>query len=80
MVFVVGATAAAQVSLNAWNGPFYEAIAQKNTATFLHGFLVFAVIASGLLVLSNRQPAEIGGPALGRGSGASEKLNLPRGL
>ena len=29
-LFTVGATAAAQVSLNAWNGPFYEAIAQRN--------------------------------------------------
>ena len=34
-VFVVGATAAAQVGLNAWNRPFYEAIAQRNFSAFL---------------------------------------------
>jgi putative ATP-binding cassette transporter len=51
-VFVVGATAAAQVSLNAWNGPFYEAIAQKNVSAFLHELLVFAAVASGLLILN----------------------------
>jgi putative ATP-binding cassette transporter len=54
-VFAVAATAAAQVSLNAWNGPFYEAIAQKNVSTFLHELLVFATIASGLLVLNVAQ-------------------------
>ena len=54
-MFVVGATAAAQVSLNAWNGPFYEAIAQKNISAFLHKLLVFAAIASGLLVLNVAQ-------------------------
>ena len=48
----VGATAAAQVSLNAWNGPFYEAIAQRNFSAFLYELLVFAAIASGLLVLN----------------------------
>jgi vitamin B12/bleomycin/antimicrobial peptide transport system ATP-binding/permease protein len=50
--FVVGATAAAQVSLNAWNGPFYEAVAQRNVWAFLHELVVFAVLASGLLVLN----------------------------
>jgi putative ATP-binding cassette transporter len=54
-VFAVGATAAAQVRLNAWNGPFYEAIAQKNVSAFLHELLVFAAIASGLLVLNVAQ-------------------------
>src|SRR5262249_31033810 len=28
-VFVIGATAAAQVGLNAWNRPFYQAIAER---------------------------------------------------
>ena len=51
----VGATAAAQVSLNAWNGPFYEAIAQRNFSAFLYELLVFAAIASGLLVLNVAQ-------------------------
>ena len=54
-VVVVSATAAAQVSLNAWNGPFYEAIAQRNFSTFLHELLVFAAIASGLLVFNVAQ-------------------------
>ena len=54
-VVVVSATAAAQVSLNAWNGPFYEAIAQRNFSAFLHELLVFAAIASGLLVLNVAQ-------------------------
>jgi vitamin B12/bleomycin/antimicrobial peptide transport system ATP-binding/permease protein len=35
-LFAVGATAVAQVSLNAWNGPFYEAIAQRNFSAFLY--------------------------------------------
>ena len=55
IVFVVGAPAAAQVGLNAWNGPFYEAIAQKNVWAFLRELLVFAAIASGLLVLNVAQ-------------------------
>jgi vitamin B12/bleomycin/antimicrobial peptide transport system ATP-binding/permease protein len=54
-VFVVGATAAAQVGLNSWTGPFYEAIAQRNFWAFLHDLLVFAVLASGLLVLNVAQ-------------------------
>jgi vitamin B12/bleomycin/antimicrobial peptide transport system ATP-binding/permease protein len=53
--FVVGATAAAQVRLNGWNGPFYEAIAQRNFSAFLHNLLVFAAIANGLLVLNVAQ-------------------------
>jgi vitamin B12/bleomycin/antimicrobial peptide transport system ATP-binding/permease protein len=54
-VFAVGATAAAQVSLNAWNGPFYEAVAQRNFSAFLYELLVFAAIGSGLLVLNVAQ-------------------------
>jgi len=54
-LFAVGATAVAQVSLNAWNGPFYEAIAQRNFSAFLHELLVFAAIAGGLLVLNVAQ-------------------------
>ena len=54
-LFAVGATAMAQVSLNAWNGPFYEAIAQRNFSAFLYELLVFAAIAGGLLVLNVAQ-------------------------
>ena len=52
MVLVVGATAAAQVGLNAWNRPFYEAIANRNLPAFLYQLLVFLVIAGGLLTLN----------------------------
>jgi hypothetical protein len=47
-LFAVGATAVAQLSLNAWNGPFYEAIAQRNFSAFLYELLVFSAIAGGL--------------------------------
>jgi ABC-type uncharacterized transport system fused permease/ATPase subunit len=54
-VFVICATAGAQVALNAWNGPFYEAIAERNFATFLDQLLVFIVIAGSLLTLNVAQ-------------------------
>jgi vitamin B12/bleomycin/antimicrobial peptide transport system ATP-binding/permease protein len=54
-VFVICATAAAQVGLNAWNRPFYEAIAERNFPAFLDQLLVFTVIAGGLLVLNVAQ-------------------------
>ena len=54
-VFVICATAAAQVGLNAWNRPFYEAIAERNFPAFLDQLLVFAAIAGGLLVLNVAQ-------------------------
>jgi putative ATP-binding cassette transporter len=53
--FAVGATAVAQVRLNAWNSPFYEAIAQRNFSAFFYELLVFATIAGGLLVLNVAQ-------------------------
>src|SRR5208282_3506717 len=52
---VVCATAAAQVGLNAWNRPFYEAISARTFLGFLHQLLVFAAIAGGLLVLNVAQ-------------------------
>jgi putative ATP-binding cassette transporter len=54
-VFVICATAAAQVGLNAWNQPFYEAIAERNFPAFLDQLLVFTVIAGCLLVLNVAQ-------------------------
>jgi putative ATP-binding cassette transporter len=54
-ILVVCATAAAQVGLNAWNGPFYEAIAARNPLAFLRQLLVFAAIAGALLVLNVAQ-------------------------
>ena len=55
IVFVVCATAAAQVRLNAWNQPFYEAVARRDFSAFLYELLVFAAIACGLLVLNVAQ-------------------------
>ena len=52
---IVCATAAAQVGLNAWNRPFYEAISARNFLAFLYQLLVFAAIAGGLLVLNVTQ-------------------------
>jgi vitamin B12/bleomycin/antimicrobial peptide transport system ATP-binding/permease protein len=54
-VFVICATAAAQVGLNAWNQPFYEAIAERNFQAFLDQLLIFTVIAGCLLVLNVAQ-------------------------
>jgi vitamin B12/bleomycin/antimicrobial peptide transport system ATP-binding/permease protein len=55
IVPVICATAAAQVGLNAWNRPFYEAIAERNFRAFVDQLLVFTVIAGGLLVLNVAQ-------------------------
>ena len=52
---VVGATALGQVRLNAWNKPFYDAVAQKDVASFLIQLLTFAVIVSVLLLLNVSQ-------------------------
>jgi vitamin B12/bleomycin/antimicrobial peptide transport system ATP-binding/permease protein len=55
MVLVICATAAAQVGLNAWNRPFYEAIAERKFPAFLEQLLVFTPIAGCLLVLNVAQ-------------------------
>jgi vitamin B12/bleomycin/antimicrobial peptide transport system ATP-binding/permease protein len=55
IVFVTCATAAAQVGLNAWNRPFYEAIVARSVPAFLDQLLVFAIIAGCLLVLNVAQ-------------------------
>ncbi|RVB63556.1 ABC transporter ATP-binding protein/permease, partial [Mesorhizobium sp. M7A.F.Ca.CA.002.04.1.1] len=49
---VIIATSIGQVLLNRWNQPFYDALARRNMAAFLHQLLVFAAIAGGLLVLN----------------------------
>jgi putative ATP-binding cassette transporter len=54
-VVVVGATAYGQVRLNAWNKPFYDALAHKDFEAFLTQLLVFGVIAAGLLSLNVAQ-------------------------
>src|ERR1700722_4323444 len=55
IVVVVGATAYGQIKLNAWNKPFYDALARKDLHAFLVQLLVFAVIAAGLLALNVAQ-------------------------
>ena len=51
-VAVIGATAFGQVKLNAWNQPFYDALAHKDLREFLGQLIVFCAIAGGLLVLN----------------------------
>jgi vitamin B12/bleomycin/antimicrobial peptide transport system ATP-binding/permease protein len=55
LVVVIGATAFGQIRLNAWNQPFYDALARKDVAAFVDQLVVFALIASGLLALNVAQ-------------------------
>ena len=52
LVLVVAATAYGQIRLNAWNRPFYDALAGKDMPVFFHQISVFAVLAGLLLVLN----------------------------
>jgi len=55
IVVVVALTAAAQIRLNAWNQPFYDALAQKSLLGFFHQLIVFVFIAGVLLALNVAQ-------------------------
>jgi vitamin B12/bleomycin/antimicrobial peptide transport system ATP-binding/permease protein len=55
LVAVVGATAFGQIRLNAWNQPFYDALFRKDLPALGYQLLVFAGIASFLLVLNVAQ-------------------------
>ena len=55
LVVVISATAFSQIRLNAWNQPFYDALARKDISAFLHQLVVFGVIASALLCLNVAQ-------------------------
>jgi putative ATP-binding cassette transporter len=55
LVAVVGATAFAQVRLNAWNEPFYDSLAHKNFPEFVEQLIVFAELAGILLALNVAQ-------------------------
>jgi putative ATP-binding cassette transporter len=48
---IIVANAIAQVELNAWSRPFYDALERKNFSEFTAQLLVFALIAGILLVL-----------------------------
>ena len=55
LVAVVGATAYAQVRLNAWNGPFYDSLGAQERPEFLQQLIVFAELAGLLLALNVAQ-------------------------
>src|SRR5215204_665653 len=55
LAVVIGGTAYAQVWLNAWNEPFYNALAARNLSTFMTQLGVFAIIAGILLLLNVAQ-------------------------
>ena len=55
LVVVTAATAYAQIRLNAWNRPFYDALTHKDMAGFVRQLGVFAVLAGVLLVLNVAQ-------------------------
>ncbi|MBV8574281.1 MAG: ABC transporter ATP-binding protein/permease, partial [Acetobacteraceae bacterium] len=52
ILIIILATAYAQIRLNRWNKPFYDALSRRDFSDFLHQLGVFAVIASALLVLN----------------------------
>lgn len=52
---VISATAIGQIWLNAWNKPFYDAIARRDLDAFLHQLVIFAVIVAVLLALNVSQ-------------------------
>ncbi|WP_152047375.1 ABC transporter ATP-binding protein/permease [Aureimonas psammosilenae] len=55
LVAVVGLAAYAQIWLNAWNRPFYDALARKDFGEFVRQLGVFAGLASVLLALNVAQ-------------------------
>ena len=55
LVVVIGSTAYGQITLNAWNRPFYDAIGRRDLHGFLVQLMVFGVIAGLLLVLNVAQ-------------------------
>src|SRR5262249_36345504 len=52
---VVSLTAYAQIELNDWNKPFYDALSLKDFAGFLYQLLIFAKLAGALLALNVAQ-------------------------
>jgi putative ATP-binding cassette transporter len=52
LVVVIGATAAAQLRLNAWNEPFFDALRNRDLAVFGRQLAVFVVVA-GILIFLN---------------------------
>lgn len=52
---IVAATAYGQIQLNAWNQPFYDALARKDLADVFEQLKIFVGLASGLLILNVSQ-------------------------
>jgi putative ATP-binding cassette transporter len=52
IVVVIAFTAYAQLALNEWNKPFYDAISRRDVRDFIWQLVVFAVIAGALLALN----------------------------
>ena len=55
LLAIIGATAFGQIKLNAWNQPFYDAVAKKDLPEFLVQLMVFGIIAGALLLLNVAQ-------------------------
>src|SRR3954454_10178523 len=55
IISVICLTAVAQVLLNAWNRPFYDAIQQRDFHEFLTQIGVFGLLAGSLLILNVAQ-------------------------
>ncbi len=55
LVIVIGVTAYGQIRLNAWNRPFYDALARKDFRGFLVQLMDFGFLAGGLLILNVAQ-------------------------
>lgn len=55
IVAVIAITAYAQIELNRWNQPFYDAISRRDVRDFIVQLGIFAVIAGVLLVLNVAQ-------------------------
>ena len=55
LVVVIGATVIAQLRLNDWNRPFFDAVEKKDIGAFGIQLIVFSMIAGTLLVLNVAQ-------------------------
>src|SRR5580658_10987128 len=52
ILLIILVTAYAQIRLNRWNKPFFDALSRRDFSDFLHQLGVFGVIAASLLVLN----------------------------
>lgn len=55
LAFIVGATTIGQLRLNAWNEPFFDALRNRDLASFGHQLVVFVVVAGVLISLNIAQ-------------------------